>query len=398
MDTGGVNTGWDPANGFHIGSDDGNFYMHPWLLFQFRGVVNYRASVSPTDEGIVGQKGSIWQTGFEMRRAEVGLEGHLWSPDFKYYIMFNTADNTGTPGLDDAYVTDRLGDSPWIFKAGQFVDPVWHEANVSDGNQLAAERSLANAFLGGGDVPAGIGFDEERVQGVGIRYEHTWLHAETDLHDGYASANTTFIDTATQRTAPKPENFGWSGRIEAKVAGDDSAWNEYDQFSALGDTQDLLVFGTGWDWTQGGDEDNWFYTFDAQWDTASGIDAYTAVYGNTDSIPTPVAAGGGFPAVPRGHFLNAGWIIQGGYLVTRQWEPFIRYDLTHIDGNLSPNEHTINVITLGVNYYLYGQRAKVTLDGSYLPTGPAQDATGLDILSDQRKSEINARLQFQLEI
>ena len=37
-----TNAGWDQANGFHIGSDDGNFYLHPWTLFQFDGVMNYR--------------------------------------------------------------------------------------------------------------------------------------------------------------------------------------------------------------------------------------------------------------------------------------------------------------------------------------------------------------------
>src|SRR5580700_8603718 len=33
-------TGYDPATGFQISSDDGNFLLHPWALGQFRGTFN----------------------------------------------------------------------------------------------------------------------------------------------------------------------------------------------------------------------------------------------------------------------------------------------------------------------------------------------------------------------
>ena len=54
--------------------------------------------------------------------------------------------------------------------------------------------------------------------------------------------------------------------------------------------------------------------------------------------------------------------------------------------------------TAGVNYYLYGYRAKVSGDISFLPNGSVIDAPGLGILANQNHSEWVGRLQFQLAI
>ena len=54
--------------------------------------------------------------------------------------------------------------------------------------------------------------------------------------------------------------------------------------------------------------------------------------------------------------------------------------------------------TVGVNYYFYGQHAKLTVDGSYLPNGSPVDADGLGILKDDGHNELTARMQLQLMI
>jgi hypothetical protein len=362
-------------------------------------VINYRTSVTPTDEGEVGQKGTMVQDGFDIRRAELGVDGHLWTPNFKYYVMLITGNGTGVPVLDDAYMTYQIGDGPFIVKAGQFVDPVWHEDNVGDEYQLVADRSLVNAIIGGSELGlTRLGFDAERVEGVGVRFEQGNIHAEADLHNGYNSANTKFIDTANMPFAPKPENFGMSGRFEYKVFGDDAGWDEYKQFSALNDKEDILILGTGCEWTENGDENNFFYTFDGQYDTTWGLGAYAAVYGYNDNIPKAVVITPGTAAI-AGHFLNSGFLAQGGYLIPNtQWEPYIRWDLTHLDGKLSQQQHTTNEFTLGANYYLFGQHAKVSGDVTFMPSGPPVDADSLGILADERRKEFVGRIQFQLAI
>jgi hypothetical protein len=87
LDSSSVTTGYDTASGFHIASDDGNFFLHPWALFQFEGVINYRTSVTATDTGEVGQKGTMVQDGFDIRRAELGNNAHRLTPIFEYFNM-----------------------------------------------------------------------------------------------------------------------------------------------------------------------------------------------------------------------------------------------------------------------------------------------------------------------
>ena len=83
-------TGYDPATGFQIGSDDGNFLLHPWALFQFRGAINDRQSVDVFNNGLTGggtvkpQTGSGETDGFEVHNLMLGVNGHVFSPDLEY--------------------------------------------------------------------------------------------------------------------------------------------------------------------------------------------------------------------------------------------------------------------------------------------------------------------------
>jgi hypothetical protein len=63
--------------------------------------------------------------------------------------------------------------------------------------------------------------------------------------------------------------------------------------------------------------------------------------------------------------------------------------------NATANTHEF---TAGVNYYLFGYRAKISGDISFLPNGSPIDATGLGILANQNHSEWLGRVQFQLSI
>ncbi|HEY1921600.1 MAG TPA: hypothetical protein VGG44_02450, partial [Tepidisphaeraceae bacterium] len=149
-------SGYDPATGFHISSDDGNFFLHPWALAQFRGVINDRQSVQPAANGhgnggaVVPGQGSIESDGFEIHHLMIGLNGHVVTPNLQYFLMIDTPSTGGGETLQDAYATYRLSDnSPFKIKAGQFVDPVWHESNVDDGHLLTVDRSLVGALIGG---------------------------------------------------------------------------------------------------------------------------------------------------------------------------------------------------------------------------------------------------------
>jgi outer membrane murein-binding lipoprotein Lpp len=399
MDNMAGDSGYDSVNGFHLGNPDGGgAYIHPWMLFQFRAVGNNRSSVSAaTGTGAdVPQTGSNSQTGFEIRELKFGLDGSIYNPLLHYYLQIDVPRSGGGLTLDDAYVTYRLGnDSPWTLKAGQFEDIAWHETNVDEAHTLTAERSLVSALIGG-SIP-GFGSTTARVQGFDVQWQQGAIRAEAAIHDGYGSANTKFFDSGgpLPQGLP-PENFGLSGRGEYKIIGGQDAWKEYNSLTAMGDKSELLVAGTGFDWTQAGSNDAVLWTVDAQYDNPNGLSAYGALLGQYSSIP---GAGTGAPA---GHYNSYGMLLQAGYMINANWEPFARWDFTHLDGALGSAaygaEHNVHELTAGVNYYFYGQRAKMTIDGSWLPRGSPVDADGLGILKDDHHNELLARVQLQLAI
>ena len=412
-------SGYDPATGFHISSDDGNFFLHPWALAQFRGAINDRQSIQPAANAhpnggaVVSASGSTETDGFEIHHMMLGLNGHVMNPNLQYFFMVDVPSAGGGETLQDAYMTYRLGDnSPFKVKAGQFVNPVWHESNVDDGHLLLVDRSLAGVLLGGNK---GLNNDAERVQGVGIKYDSDFIRGEFDLTDGDNTANTPFFNSAPVGAAAgiPATNFGWSGRVEVKVLGDETAWDGYNSLSAEGDKSDSIIAGGGFEWTEAANFDNIFLTIDGQYTSPTGLDIYAALLENyadfSDTGQPPQSA---LNQAISGTYPNFGFIAQGGYKITPQIEPFARYDLSILNtrfadvlayGNKNPapgskatgNNHEF---TVGVNYYLYGYQAKVTGDLSFLPNGSAVDAPGLGILANQGHSEWVGRVQFQLAI
>ena len=100
----------------------------------------------------------------------------------------------------------------------------------------------------------------------------------------------------------------------------------YKDFTALNTKQDLLVFGTAADWTQGEGTDVIFATADAQWEIARGLGLYAALLGNYYDFRDGTADGSRF---------DWGGVVQASYLLTKQWEGFARYDFTNLDSRSS---------------------------------------------------------------
>src|SRR5262249_53722607 len=147
-----------------------------------------------------------------------------------------------------------------------------------------------NQLIGGGQT--------DRVQGAELVYDNDQVEVRGIFHDGYNSKNTSFVNgQGGTALMPGGNNFGFSGRAEYFVAGKKS--KAYDRLSAFGNTQDpqdLLVFGGGFDWTQGGANNIVFQGVDVQWEPASlpGFAFYAGLLGlyrqieTNDVAPTPL--------------------------------------------------------------------------------------------------------------
>ena len=388
-------SGYDPAVGFVLRSDDGLFSLHPGIVLDFRNMTSYREEVTPGNGSEVPKGGDSTQNGFDMSRARFTFDGRV--TNYITYFVQLQADQGTSFGLLDAYWAYHFSkDSPFALKVGQFKDPIWHERNLSEATLLTVDRSLVESLIGGGQTG--------RVQGIDLMYDKDRVRTQLVFHDGFNSINTKFFDSGGigagvgGGAGVTPTNYGASVRGEYMFIGDRTPdfnpYTEYDrQFTALGDKQDILVAGGGADYSEAGSNNVLFHTVDLQYDTACGFSAYAAYLGSYRDIHT-------FQGVVKGHYYDPGFVVQAAYLVTPKIEPFVRYDYTYLPLGSTTGLITgeVQEITLGGNYYFYKHNVKFTLDASWLPNGAPSDSDALGILKDSGHNEIIVRLQFQLAI
>lgn len=358
---------------FLIQSADGNFTLNPNFLFQFRSVTN----MYDQDEDVSGDDDEVSDNGYEVARMKFGFRGNMFSPDLTYAFQWESDTDGGGVYLQDAYVRNQFADA-WAIRSGQYKDPVHHEELVGDGHQLAVDRSLLNEVLGGGVT--------DRVQGVSLIYDDGGnVRAEVVYHDGANSDNTNFQDDILGRS-----DFGISGRAEWMISGDN--WKSYEDFTAMGNDSDILVAGAGVDWTQWGDDDVYSHTIDVQWENSGGLGLYAAYVAAMTELGDEIGG--------EDSFYDMGILLQAGYMLNEQWEIFGRYDVIVLDDNRlsAADEDTFNEITVGVNYYLHGHGAKITVDGFYLLDGTPDSADNIGVLESGAEDQFGLRAQFQLLI
>jgi hypothetical protein len=387
MQTGGFTAGYS-KNKFLIQDEAGNFVMNPNFQLQFRHVANFRSenNADPDDPSSDSQVDS----GFEIRRMKFAVDGNMFGPDLTYKLQWATNRSNGQLLLEEAWVRYALRDfageatRDLAVRAGQFKDITYHEEVTSSKRQLAVDRSLMNEQLAGGLT--------DYVQGVTVIWddgvEGLPLRAEVGYTDGVNSDNTNFQDGGGNATyGVASPDWGAVGRIEYLAMG---TWKQYDDFTAMGNTQDLLVFGAGAHYSEAGNGDAIFHTVDVQYETGRlGLyGAYVGVYGE----PT-----GG--SVTEGGVYDSGFLVQGGFMLNDKWELFGRYDMLMLDENRLGDgaEDTFSEITVGLNWYMKGHAAKFTIDGTFLPEGSPANDPGIGILDpDGDESQFVLRSQFQL--
>jgi hypothetical protein len=361
-------TGGYEGGKFILRAPDDSFSLSPGAQFQFRFVANSR------DDDAVGED---FQDGFEVRRAKFNFAGNVINKDTTYNLQWESNEDGGDVTLEEAWIRFKLKED-WHLRLGQVKDDVFHEETISSKRQLAVDRSLLNEILAGGET--------DYVQGARIEWDASdALRLNGMIHDGYNSDNTNFTeDGGASFTGVTPTEWGFSGRVEYFAQGAD-AKKQYDDFSAMKNKSEMLVFGAGADYSIGGDSHAFFHSADVQWENTEGLGVYGAVIG----LEREIDAGDST--------YDWGFLVQAGYMLDEKWEVFGRWDITFLDDELlaPTDEDTINEFTIGMNYYLNGHNAKFTFDATYLPDGSPTNETGIGILSTDEESFI-FRGQFQL--
>jgi hypothetical protein len=403
IDTSGFTAGYED-NRFVIRSADGNFALRPWLHLQFRNVTLLR------QDFMAGGRDEI-DNGFEVRRMKLGFDGNMFSPDLTYNFNWatsraagnsNVVDASGTrigtvsnslggvPILEEAWVKYHFAGTPWSIRGGQIKAPLLHDQIVSSRYQQSAERSLTADVFANGDAFS---------HGVTLIWDpKNWVRFEGGVTDGLRSANTNFLDFPQGGNA---FDYGGIARAEFKLMG---RWEDYGQVGAVNVKEPLLVIGVGAAYDERGDSNQTVGVIDAQYADPSGLNFYGAVVDrfthNNFGFPNTTSSGASFatpsPSVAGDDTNEYAFLLQGGYIINKKWEPFGRYEFMHVAGTPAGSENNIHVITAGVNYYWVGHRAKLTAEIQYLPNGLPFDDSGNDLLTNNGNGELSAVLQFQL--
>jgi hypothetical protein len=360
-----TNVTFDLQKGLRFTSDDGDFMIHPFTLVQIRNVTNIRedAKAGSTDT----------ENGFEIRRMQLGADGNLFSPDITFRIFIQTERSGGEAELFDAWLKYHFHDTPFYIEGGQFKSPFAHEQMIFDRTMMAADRTLTDDILADGEA-----FSEGAMA---IFDNDDFLRAKLQVTNGYGTNDVNFEDPPA-----RPASFGLGTREEFKFMGN---WRDYDQFTSLGDSQDLLVAGFGAGWSQAHPANLVRETGDVQWNHGQ-----LGVYGGYVGLYT--AHNGA-----AGDTFDYGPILQVSYLLDpRHLELFGRYDYLKLDGKefAAGTNTNVDEITAGINYYFYGQNLKLTTDATYLPNGSPVDDNGSGVLLNSGKGEVVLRVQMQLSL
>ncbi len=180
-------------------------------------------------------------------------------------------------------------------------------------------------------------------------------------------------------------------------------WKDYDQLTSYGDKKDLLVLGSGIDYSYSGSRYQLSHTLDAQYASPSGWFAYACYFGrytdNQQGIPNTSgvsASFGGSPGDLGQDTYEPSILLQVAYLIDQKFEPFARFEYLHLAGTPKGSQNNVTDISVGFNYYFYGHNLKFTGLLTYLPSGIPINDDGSDILISNDKGEFIAISQLQL--
>ena len=399
----------DPFTGGHNGkfllqSEDGDFSLNPNFQLQIRHVANFAPiNQDEEDDGDPDLFEDI-DFGWEIRRAKVGFKGNAFSPDLTYDLKFAFGRNPelgdGEVQLENAFVdyTPEPGvfdQDGFGFRIGQYKDPTFFEESTSSSKQLAADRSLVNETLGGGQT----GF----VQGAGLIYKGENVTGLFAYVDGFDSSNTSYLDQDGDFEA------GVSARIDVVFLGNDDA---FDDFTALETEENSARFGFGGFATFVDDTDGDFqyrvlHTADFSYETPGGLSLFAAYYGDlfdngdvdlVDDVGTVVGT-----EADDGY--NVGGELQIAQVVDPEngWEIFARYDFIFFENEIELDGETggedfYHEVVAGVNKYWESHKVKATVDVGWLINGNPGSNSGLGYRNDGAEDEgqVAIRGQFQL--
>lgn len=359
------------GSSFFLNSSDGKFSMNVGGLLQFRHTANVRGdesgrtSSSPDDNT---------EYGFEFRRIELALSGHIADPKWKYLLVFATED--GAAGVEQVIAQDvKIAydiDEHWTVAAGRYFAPLLREELVGPASQPVALSYMNNELSIG------------RGEGVSLLYMGDRVRTHVYLNDGAGSGggggvNNPFADAT---------DFAITGRADFRLDGQWQQWtdftNEGERAIFLGAAAHFETGETG-DAVASNDFDLFAWTLDGSYEN-NGVHLYTAV------------AGEHFNNVGSADIDNIGFVAQAGYRIAdTPYEPYVRGEIMFFDQDLGYVKDDVALITLGTNYHV-NPNIKLSGDLVWALQPVPTDSLNAGILADGNKDDqLLLRMQLQMK-
>lgn len=399
---GGLTAGHNGQN-FFISSEDGSFLLKPYGQLQVRFIA------TGNNQNLPGRDNQA--SGFEVRRAKIGMAGHISSPRFQYDIRLATDNNDNDVYLDKATFHYELMEGLWL-GGGEDKDPFLREELVDSMHQLAVERSVVNEV-----------FTNGTIQGVWAKWHAMeQLHMVVAITDGPRSGewvstgdNVLVSGTSLKAFDQDASDFAITGRVDYALMG---TWDQAQDFTGWSGEDTSVVIGAAVTWSvaETGDSvgdglaaagqnstshtmDVFAWTVDGslEW---QGLNLFGAFVGrHIEDTEVSTAAG-------HNNFDQYGALVQAGYqILPDKFEVFGRVEWMNLDVAGLDDEPLI--YTAGVNWYLNRHATKLSVDVVYSPDslaaaalfmGPNGHLQDLGLMLDGGTTTdlVAARVQLQL--
>ena len=368
--TDGVTSGHD--QNFFIASPDGNFRLNLEGQIQVR----YAYSSAPAESLPSGTEPDSY--GFEIRRMQLNFFGNVFDPSVTYRVQlqYQRDASVGAPPLRwaDVWMQKALGEGFYV-RAGQWKNFFNYEENTSSRTQQMVERSLVNDY-----------FNTKFVQGLLLGWESSHVRTYFSYNDGGANRDVGGIGRFGNLT-----DWAFTGRLEWMPAGE---WGQFRDMQGWIGSPFGAMFGVAVNWQRAGGSPpperqavgngtiipssnpatavadvmtllTW--TADANL-RGNGWSLWGAFLGNT-------IYSGGDTARQLGvnGALSLGAVVQGGVFLIPELELVARWEGLWVQSGFDPatyapsalNSQTMNIVTVGMNWYFNKNALKFALDGGY---------------------------------
>ncbi len=404
-----MTAGWN--DGFFMASPDGRFklevggFIQPAFMW---------SSINPLEDQAQDQltnRYGFGSGGFN----ELIFKGHVFSPAIQFMVKTNFVFNqavgiaSNDPGgnvqgsesgqlqLLDAWARINFSDN-WSVRFGQYRLPYAREQLVVDQYQMAVSRSIVSRNYG---LWYSQGM-ELQFQGDDMRWNLSLDNGGTDnvLGEDLKSVGSMPLNSPWYS---QQSSFSVNSRIEWKPFG---AWNDFNSFTSPMGEQAGMLLGFAYhaqvttpanaydtSLTSSSSKNTWnSATVDGQWNFGGASVFASAYYNYINSNSVYRATALGPPLDQNFGYINAyGLTIQPAIYVDPKVEIFGRYEYSYWSSTQSSpaalsQQGPLNIITVGLNWYLDGQDLKWTTDlgmnfysnvgGSYIDTPAGWRASG----------------------